>query len=55
MHLAAKTARPVAFIPFDELKRTDFIARGGFGEVYKGEWTKMRFEIALKFIDVASE
>jgi predicted Ser/Thr protein kinase len=46
-HFVVQSAVPV--VPNAEVVRTGSIARGSFGEVYKGEWRGM--DIAVKHID----
>src|SRR5438874_13174776 len=44
----------IRWIPFDEFKNIEYLAKGGFGEVHKSTWTKYndRFEERYKNKDV---
>ena len=40
----------IQWIPFDEFKNIEYLAKGGFGEVYKATWVNRGQEVVLKRI-----
>src|SRR5437868_4422275 len=42
----------IRWIPFDEFKNVEYLARGGFGEVHKATWINGGYDIfKMKYVD----